>query len=79
MSVNERVQIADQSNLPLILGTGGVLDRYDYLTTSNGMKENQHADAQSEQALYWWDGVNNTICSYGGGNGIVQFSKAKKV
>lgn len=78
LSVNERVQIADQSNLPLILGTGGVLDRYDYLTTTNGMKENQHADAQSEQALYWWDFDNHSICSYSGG-GVVQLSKIKKI
>lgn len=77
LSVNERVQMVDQSNLPLILGTGGVLDRYDYFTTTNGMKQNQHADAQSEQALYWWDYDNHSICAYSGG--VVQLSKVKKI
>jgi hypothetical protein len=38
LSVNERVAISDDSNLPLMLGTGGVLSRYDYIATSNGMK-----------------------------------------
>jgi hypothetical protein len=36
-SVEERTTITDESNMPLILGTGGVLSRYDYLATSNGM------------------------------------------
>jgi len=67
LSVNERLIIQDKSNLPLILGTGGVLDRYDYITTSNGMRENQFADAQSDAALYWWDANKKEICSYIGG------------
>lgn len=79
LSVNERVQIATESNLPLILGTGGVLERYDYLTTNNGMKQNQHADAQSDSTLYWWDYDNNTICAYTRGNIPVQLSKAKSI
>lgn len=79
LSVNERVQITDNSNLPLVLGTGGVLDRYDYLSTTNGMKENQHADVQSDSALYWWDYDNHMICQYAGGNSIIPLSKAKSV
>jgi len=30
-SVNERTQISDDSGKPLVLGTGGVLSRYDYI------------------------------------------------
>lgn len=78
LSVKERVQITDKSNLPLILGTGGVLDRYDYITTSNGMAENQYADTQSEQSIYWWDYDNGVICSYNG-SAVGQLSKIKKV
>ena len=79
LSVNERVQIATESNTPLMLGTGGVLDRFDYLTVGNGMKENQHADTQSENTLYWWDYDNNTICEYTRGSTPVQLSKVKSV
>jgi len=39
LQVNERAQITDDNNLPLILGTGDVLGRFDYLNTSNGMKD----------------------------------------
>jgi hypothetical protein len=31
--------------MPLILGTGGVLSRYDYFNSLNGMHENEFADA----------------------------------
>lgn len=79
LSVNERVQIAVESNLPLALGTGGVLERFDYLTTANGMKENQHVDTQSDNTLYWWDYDNNTICAYTRGSVPIQLSKVKQV
>ena len=77
LSVNERVQLADESNLPLILGTGGVLARYDYLSTRNGMKENQFADTQSDTVLYWWDYDRHEICAYSGGTQVVPLSKSK--
>lgn len=79
LSVKERVQIADESNLPLILGTGGVLDRYDYLNTVNGMQENQFAETQSDTTLYWWDYKRKEILAYSGGTQVVPLSKAKHV
>jgi hypothetical protein len=45
LSVNERTTITDDSNMPLILGTGGVLSRYDYFNSLNGMHKNEFADA----------------------------------
>ena len=80
LSVNERVQIADDSNLPLILGTGGVLSRYDYFSSMNGMKPNQFVDTQSDNQLIWWDGFKRELCLYNGDGGQVQvLSKVKSV
>lgn len=78
-SVNERSQITDDSNLPLILGTGGVLARYDYLSTRNGMRENQFADTQSDTALYWWDYDRHEICAYNDGLIVTPLSKLKHI
>lgn len=78
LSVNERVQITDDSNMPLILGTGGVLQRYDYVLTTNGMKADQYADTQSDSAVYWFDNDRRELCSYTQ-NGSVPLSKAKQV
>jgi hypothetical protein len=37
--------ISDESNMPLILGSGGVLTRFDYITNTNGMYEDEYSDA----------------------------------
>lgn len=77
LSVNERVAISDDSNLPLMLGTGGVLSRYDYIATSNGMRSDQFVDTQSDTTLYWWDHNKREICGYSGGQESVVLSKVK--
>lgn len=77
LQVNERSQITDDSNLPLILGTGSVLGRFDYLNTSNGMRDNQYCDAQSDSTLYWWDYDRKEIVGYSGGLETLILSKVR--
>lgn len=79
LSVNERTQIADDSGLPLILGTGGVLTRYDYLNTNGGMRANEFTDTQSDSTLYWWDHDRHELCAYSGGQSVIPLSKLKNV
>ena len=78
LSVNERAAVSDQSGLPLMLGTGGVLDRFDYLNTACGMKENEFADAQSDSVLYWWDHTRKELCAHAAGNGLGVNSLSKE-
>lgn len=77
LSVNERVQISDNENMPLTLGTADVLSRYDYMNTSNGMRKDEYADTQSDTTLYWWDHNKHEIIGYSGGTQTVSISKAK--
>lgn len=77
LSVNERVQITDDTNMPLTLGTADVLSRYDYMNTSNGMRKDEYADTQSDTTLYWWDHNKHEILGYSGGTQVVSISKAK--
>lgn len=79
LSVNERSQITDDSNMPLILGTGDVLGRFDYLNTSNGMRKDEYADTQSDSTLYWWDHNKREIVAYSGGLETMILSKVKFV
>lgn len=80
LSVDERVQISDDSNLPLILGTGGVLSRYDYFSSKNGMAPDEYADSQSDGMLIWYDRYKNELCAYSGdGTNVSILSKAKFV
>jgi hypothetical protein len=70
--------MTDDSNMPLILGTGGVLQRYDYVLTTNGMKADQYADTQSDSAVYWFDNDRRELCTYTQ-SGSAPLSKAKQV
>jgi len=54
IAVNDRSLISDDSGLQLSLGTGGVLERYDYLSTSTGLQRSS-ALAESREALYYID------------------------
>lgn len=77
-SVNDRALIQDNNLGSLTLGTGGVLSRYDYLTTSNGSSiTNDRSITNSDSTLYWYDYDKNEICSYS--DRISQLSKEKMV
>lgn len=78
-SVNERSVITDNTNMPLILGNGGILSRYDYIDDIAGMHKDQYCDTQSDKALYWFDEDNQELKQYVGGTNVVQLSKAKQV
>lgn len=77
LAVNERVLINDVNDVQLQLGTGGVLERFDYVSQIYGMKKNQQAYATSDSALYWWDGNNKEILQYG--QGLAPLSTLKQI
>ena len=70
----------DTNGNEIIVGTGDVLSRYDYISTVYGMKEFQYeAEVQSNSTQYWWDGYNKEILAYGGGMELVPLTKIKGV
>lgn len=73
LSVNERSLIQDNNVGQLVLGTGGILDRYDYLSTLNGSNViNDRSIVNSSNSIYWYDSNKNEICkSTGGGISII--------
>lgn len=80
LSVNERTMLNDTNGNEIIVGTGDVLSRYDYISTVYGMKEFQYeAEVQSNSTQYWWDGYNKEILAYGGGMELVPLTKIKGV
>jgi hypothetical protein len=52
LSVNERSLIQDSGGAALVLGTGGVLDRYDYISESIGATAAKHI-TPSQTGVYW--------------------------
>lgn len=79
LSVDDRSLISDQSGAQLVLGTGGVLSRFDTLVQNYGAGTvNDKSVISSSQSIYWYDSNKNVICSYGS-NGFHILSKEKKV
>ena len=77
-SVNERSLIQDNNISQLTLGTGGILVRYDYYTTSNGSKKaNDRSICNSTSTLYWFDSAKHEICAIN--NTVIELSKVKGV
>jgi hypothetical protein len=60
ISINDRSLIQDSNKLALSLGTGDILNRYDYLTTSSGIQS--HTDViVSNKAMYYLDRSDKII------------------
>jgi hypothetical protein len=77
-SVNERSLIQDNNLGALTLGTGGILVRYDNISTSNGNSiKNDKSIVKSDTTIYWYDFNNNEIVAFG--NDIHSLSKVKSV
>lgn len=78
LSVNDRSVATDNSGQNIVLGTGGILDRYDYYSNTYGMHKQQFCSVCTTGGLYWFDSHNNVICLFDG-QSVVQLSKQCKV
>lgn len=78
LSVNDRSVATDNSGQNIVLGTGGVLDRYDYYSNTYGMHKQQFCEVCTTGGLYWFDSHNNVICLFDG-QSVTQLSKQGKV
>lgn len=80
LSSNERTLLNDVDSNQVILGTGAVLQRFDYISTLYGMKKNQYeAEIQSNYTQYWWDGIRKEILGYSSGAQLVPLTTVKNV
>lgn len=77
-SVNDRSLITDNNSSKLVLGTGDILSRYDYVVLNNGSSIiNDKSIINSKNTLYWYDIDKNEICSLG--NDFQVLSKSRGV
>ena len=79
VSVNERSLITDNNNAALLLGTGDVLQRYDYISTFDGTQNvNDNSIVVSPSSLYWYDSQKHSYNVFNQG-GLNSLSKIKNV
>ena len=79
VQVNERTILQDNESRSIMLGTGEVFGRYDYISTTYGMKQDQRAIGESDYNLYWWDGYRREILSYTEGYQCTPLSTVKNI
>lgn len=79
VAVNERSLITDNNNAALLLGTGDVLQRYDYISTFDGNQNtNDYSIVVSPSSLYWYDSQKHSFNVFNQG-GLNSLSKIKYV
>lgn len=61
LASKERSVVQDVNNIQLALGTGDILERYDYIDYIHGLHKDQFCLTQSNEALYWFDEHNQAI------------------
>jgi len=78
VAVNDRSLITDGDGAELSLGTGGVLSRYDYISTICGLNKSTIKGLESfESGVYWYDKTRNNIYRFS--NGLDLLSKSKSI
>jgi len=76
LSVNDRSLVQDSGGAALVLGTGGVLDRYDYVSDKVGSTNNQHVVA-SQSGVYWLNTKDKSIYRFT--NALENITKSKQM
>lgn len=79
LAVNDRVALQDTNNMQIALGSGGVLERYDYITEHNGMMRRQFCSCSTDKGLYWYDIYRNEILRFAMNGGVSCISKEKNI
>lgn len=59
-SIDERSIIPDNNPSAIVLGTGGVLVRHDYVSTQTGTKH-KHSVKSTPDGVYYYDDINKSI------------------
>lgn len=67
LSINPRTALSVQDGLPIQIGSGSKLERYDYVSTKNGCYH-RFGVTDSENGLYFIDGYNKKLMMYSGQN-----------
>jgi len=74
LSINERAIVTDDSSSQIVLGTGGLLDKYFYISDIVGCKD-RFSIVRGSNGVYWYDKTTNELYSFS--EGLVSISKTR--
>jgi hypothetical protein len=72
--INERVMITDETSTALTLGTGDVIGKHKYITTTSGSKQ-PFSVVQSDRGIYYFDTRNKKLNRIGQGKEPISVMK----
>lgn len=84
VDIDERSVVPQQtdkdgtSHVDLIIGKGGLLDRYDYYSREYGMASKENCYVVTDSGIYWWDSNKREILLFNG-QSIIQLATVKGV
>ena len=76
-SVNERQVLTSDSDAQLVIGSSGILERYDYISLQYGMESKSFNDTQSDNALYWINAKLGAILAFN--ESVENIARTKKI
>ena len=79
LSANDRTLLNTVDDAQIMLGSGDVLQRFDYITQIYGQKPNQYTSCPTNTNLYWWDEVRREILQYTDGYSVTPIGTAKTI
>jgi len=71
--------LKDEGDSQISLGNGQVLQRFDYISTIYGLKPKCRPIANTDTAIYWWDGYQKEILNYTDGYSLTPLSTIKNI
>lgn len=73
-SIEERELLQSTTGTTSVIGQGGILSRFDYITTAGGCQDKESI-VMGRYRLYWYDRMNNSLFSFDRGEGVINISK----
>lgn len=77
LPINEETTVATDTNAKLSLASGGILDRYKYISTESGACSNREI-LPTKYGIFYIDKINSSLCLYTGSEGNLKDLKIEK-
>jgi hypothetical protein len=76
LSINEQALLQTNTTSKLVIGEGGVLDRYNYISTESGVMDRKEIII-TKYGIFWTDRINSSLCYYTGGDSSMTLKDLK--
>jgi hypothetical protein len=76
LPINEQALISTNTTSKLVIGEGGILERYNYISTESGLLDRKEL-VSTKYGIFWTDRINSSLCFYTGGDSTMTLKDLK--